>query len=76
MKIKKEHLDHMREKIAPLDTTDNRQRYKAAGLSWKRYAWDLLRAAGLIPWVCDTLYKEGLFDSHIDTALRAIVKSL
>lgn len=56
--------------------------YKEAGLSEKRYRWDLLyyaasRKAGTLPqhWICDVLYrKEDLNDNHIDTALRKITQ--
>ncbi len=49
--------------------------YRAAGLSDKRLHWDCLRAAGLTPWLCGSLYKY-LNDDHIDTALRAYFKKL
>ena len=53
--------------------------YAAQGLSAKRYRWDLLwyATAKVLPrnWVCDTLYNaENLNDTHIDSALRAIVE--
>ena len=76
MKIKKEHLEYMREKIAPFDNPSEREQYKASGFTSKRYRWDLLHFAGLTPWLCNTLYREGLNDDHIDTALRVIVKDL
>ena len=75
MKITNEHLEHMREAIAPLDTTERREAYKLGELSSKRHRWDLAREAGLIPFVCATLYKY-LDDTHIDTALRNIVPAL
>lgn len=75
MKITPEHLAIMKQAIIPMDTEEKRAIYKAAGLSDKRYQWDLLRQAGLIPFVCDTLYRYS-HDSHIDTALRSIVKPL
>ena len=58
--------------------------YREAGLSDKRYRWDLLRATKLpitdgcnesrvngITWICDNLYSY-MNDDHIDTALRKI----
>ena len=58
--------------------------YRKAGLSDKRYRWDLLRATKLpvsdgvidsevngITWICDALYPY-MDDRHIDTALRRI----
>ena len=75
MKIKPEHFAHMRATIAPLDTDFHRARYAAAGLSTTRYQWDLLRHAGLMTWLCDTLYAY-LDDVHIQTALNKIVAPL
>ena len=83
MKIKPEHLAFMRENIAPHDTPFHRDRYKSAGLSDKRYRWDLFFQAEAkrrpheptTKWMCDVLYTY-LSDDHIDTALRSIVKPL
>lgn len=75
LKIKPEHLDHMRQALAKWDTPFYRERYKAAGLSDMRFRGDALRAAGLMPWVCSDLYAY-LNDEHIDSALRHLVKSL
>ena len=83
MKIKQEHLEHLRAAIVPLDTEALRQRYLAGdfpksarvGDLYLRYRWDLLHMAGLTPYVCKNLYSY-LDDSHIDTALRSIVKPL
>jgi len=44
-------------------------------LTTTRYQWDIVRHAGLMTWVCDTLY-EYLNDTHIQTALNKIVKPL
>jgi hypothetical protein len=49
--------------------------YIAAGLTEKRFRWDVLKAGTSIQWLCDELYPY-LNDDHIDTALRAIVKGL
>lgn len=75
MKIKPEHLEHMRAALTPHDTEFHRSRYIAAGLSDTRYRWDILRHAGLMTWLCDVLYTY-LNDTHIDTALRSLVKPL
>jgi hypothetical protein len=48
--------------------------YEKMNLSGMRYRWDILRAAKLMPFVCDTLYKY-LDDSHIDSALRKITST-
>jgi len=41
----------------------------------QRYRWDLMDAAGLSPYVCEHVYKYAN-DTHIDTALKQIVKEL
>lgn len=75
MKIKPEHYEHMRAAIAPIDTNETRAAYIAAGRNTTQYQWDLLCAAKLMPWLCDTLYPY-LNDSHIQTALNKIVAPL
>lgn len=75
MKMQPQHLEHMRAAIAKFDTDFYRARYAAAGLTTRRYQWDLVRAAGLMPWLCDTLYTY-LNDSHIQTALNKLIKPL
>lgn len=75
MKIKPEHVQHMREALAKWNTDFHRSRYAAAGLSTKRFQWDAVRAAGLIPWICDTLYAYAN-DDHIQTALNRIIAPL
>ena len=75
MKMKKEHFDRMRDAIVPHDTQFHRMRYIEAGLSDKRYRWDLMRHAGLVPFICRELYSY-LDDKHVDTALAKIVPSL
>jgi hypothetical protein len=75
MKIKPEHLAHMKSAFEKWDTDYYRSRYQAAGLSTRRYQWDLVRAAGLTQWLCDTLYPYAN-DEHIQTALNRLVKPL
>ena len=75
MKIKPEHFAHLREALAKVDTDFHRGRYTNAGLSTRRYQWDAVQYAGLMPWLCDTLYTY-LNDDHIQTALNRIVKPL
>lgn len=75
MKITKSHLAHMSATIAPLDTPELRKAYKDAGLTDKRYRWDLSYRAGLTPWFCSEVYGYAN-DDHIDTALRSIVPAL
>ena len=75
MKIQASHYEHLAAAVAPLDTAERRAGYVAAGLSDKRYHWDLTYAASLTPWICSTLYPY-LNDDHIDTALRRIIPPL
>jgi hypothetical protein len=43
----------------------------------KRIRWDMLRACVPLDWLCDQLYKaENLNDTHIDSALKKIIKAL
>lgn len=75
LKMKPEHVARIEAAITPIDTEANRTRYAAAGLTDKRYRWDLLSAALGSIWICDELYKY-IDDTHIDSALRAIVPPL
>lgn len=85
MKITAEHREHMKQAMqarlasyppeshtAYLESIQKDPRVK----DWeKRYRWDLCYAAGLTPWICETLYSYAN-DSHIDTALKAIMKEI
>lgn len=73
MKLKPEHVEHMRAAIAALPEFSRitQAAYRSAGLSMKRWRWDLARAAGLIPYMCSDLYPYAN-DDHIDAALRVI----
>lgn len=86
MKIQPDHYAHMRDAIKatadalPSGTiADFRRRLTLAGREGcdveMRIRWDLCRLAGLIPYLCSTIY-DYADDSHIDTALRAIVREL
>jgi hypothetical protein len=75
MKITAEHFATLAAKVAPFDTPERREQYKAQGLTDKRYRWDLAYMAGCTRFICDALYSY-LDDTHIDTALRTIVKPL
>lgn len=83
MKIKPEHLAWLKAGIEPLDTVERRNLYLESRFPYadkvrelnKRYRWDLLHAAGLTGWLCDTLYRYA-HDDHVDSALRSIVKDL
>jgi hypothetical protein len=75
MKMQSAHFDHIAEKIAALDTPALRAAYRDAGLSLKRYQWDVTWKAGLSAYICNTLYPY-LNDDHIQTALNRIVSEL
>lgn len=75
MKIKPVHFETLSLAISSADTPERREAYRAAGLTTRRYQWDLVRIAGLMSWLCDNLYKY-LNDDHIQTALNRIVKPL
>ena len=75
MKMLPEHFAHMRARLEIVDTSVLRGRYANAGHSTKRYQWDAVRNAGLMPWFCDTLYTY-LNDDHIQTALNKLIKPL
>lgn len=75
LKITKEHFNMLADKIRPFDTPDRRKNYIRADLSDRRYRWDLLRLAGLIPAICNILYKY-INDEQIDSALKQIVPTL
>ena len=42
----------------------------------KRIRWDLLWMTVDSQWICDNIYPLGMNDTHIDTALRKIVREL
>lgn len=78
-KIKPEHFEALKTacfqalKDHPFDASE----YRAAGLSAKRYRWDVYNRATIngepsYRFTCDTLYPY-LDDTHIDSALRAIL---
>jgi hypothetical protein len=75
MKMQTAHFDHIAEKIAALDTPALRAAYRDAGLSLKRYQWDVTWKAGLSAYICDTLYPY-LNDDHIQTALNRIIPTI
>ncbi len=74
MKIESTHLEFMQNAIADFDTPAAAALYKSKGLTPKRYRWDCLYKAGLSKWICDNLYSY-MNDTHIDTALRNIIKN-
>jgi hypothetical protein len=75
MKMLKEHFDHIAAKISELDSPYQREVYRNAGLSLKRYQWDITYQVGLTAYICETLYPY-LNDDHIQTALNRIIGEL
>ena len=79
LKIKLEDYLYMqrklKDKLSSIGLTLNEAQQKCLeqGYSEKATRWYLLRGAGLIPFVCETLYQY-LDDNHIDSALKAIMK--
>lgn len=81
MKIKAEHYQHIKNELASLHLPDV-MAYKAklqASGQYKdfntRFMYDLQRAAGLLSFVCDTIYTYA-DDSHYQTALFKAGKEL
>ena len=79
MKIRPEHLQHLKSKIdalSPEFVASVKQsilaggKYKDFGM---RLRFDLLYAAVPSKWVCDNLYPY-MNDEHLNSALKAIVK--
>lgn len=90
MRMSNDTLRVLHGTIAPLDTPERRARYRAGDFSRadrvkdldQRYRWDLLWL-GYADRLDSTRWDlfaafdaEGLDDSHIDTALRALVRPL
>ena len=77
MKIRAEHYEHMRSEMVKALATLDPKRVAAyrAEVTPKRFRWDLVRGAGLVPFITGTLYAYA-DDTHIDTALRHIVANL
>jgi hypothetical protein len=75
MKMQSAHFDHIAAKINALDTPALRAAYRDAGLSLKRYQWDITYQVGLTAYICATLYPY-LNDDHIQTALNRIIPAL
>lgn len=81
MKIKPEHYEVIRTAIDALPK-DKLSKHKEALKGDarvkdidKRFRWDCLDVAVKAVWICDNLYSY-MDDTHIDTALRAVVKDL
>ena len=67
--MNKEYYNFLNTLILIHHSKELHQKYKDAGLSDKRYRWDLLFRSGFST---NVLYHDGLNDDNIDTALRKI----
>ena len=73
MKIRPEHFEYLKAAIQPHDTPARRLFYTQESINHMRYRWDLTYSVqGLSKWISDNLYTY-LDDTHIDSALRAII---
>ena len=70
LKIRREHIQAIRETIAPYASAELFQSYQAKDLSHKRYRWDLLWKSKFD--VCNLIYPYAN-DEHIDSVLRFLV---
>lgn len=81
MKIMREHFETLKTGITEKHNSmlqlhfADYNKYLRDGHSTTRIGFDLLHAAGLTPFVCDTLYKY-MDDTHIATAVKKIVSTL
>ncbi len=81
MKATKEDYEYFRTKIRHIYVTETLRNLfyshgKIQGFESKRFRWDLSFNAGLTTYICDTLYKAGMNDSHVDTLLKKVVSEL
>ena len=74
--MKQEHYDFLDKKVKEVLAArpEAAADYKEAKLSHMRFRWDVLRATGMMKFVCEELYKY-LNDDHIDSALRKMLGS-
>jgi len=75
MKIKPEDYAFLRDALNAANNEYTRANYRKQSNSLRGYQWYLVRGAGLLPFVCDTLYQY-LDDTHIQTALNRIIPEL
>ena len=82
MKISAESYNHMKAQIASIGAPKafaHRQFIINEGKSKdieKRLRWDLSYYANLTAYVCDEVYSQGCDDTHVDAALRSIMRDL
>ena len=79
MKMTQEHYDYMKQAIGNINIDAVKRSIMESGRVPKDYdkrlRFDCMYAAGLTKWVCDNLYSY-MDDSHINTALKSIMKEL
>jgi hypothetical protein len=79
MKMTKEHYKHIEQAIDAIPVKLRQSHFASLQLDNrvkdidKRFRWDCFNYAGLTQFACDMLYKY-LDDTHIDTALKSIMK--
>jgi len=73
LKIKQEHYKELARRVLSEIDAHPLSEYRALGLSEKRWRWDMVYRSGSINWLVEVLYKY-LDDTHIDSALRRIVR--
>lgn len=79
MKMKKEQMEELERRIDQwLEEREiylpyHYNLYKDAGLSFRRFIFDISYAAGLTPYICDQIYPAGMTDDHLFTALKKII---
>jgi len=72
MKMLPEHYEYLKREVeANLTVVPPLEEYQKAGMSAKRWRWDIMWAAKVSNWVGQNLYSY-LNDDHIDTALKKI----
>lgn len=84
MKITPTHLESLTQALTPLDTPERRAQYASGEFPRadavtdlnKRYRWDLLFATGPFSREWTTEVYKYADDTHIDTALRSVIKPL
>jgi len=82
MKITQIHYDTIKDQISSIWTSEKHESYRAHIIAdgkakdvEKRLRWDWSYRAKTTKWICENLYGY-LDDSHIDTALKSIVREL
>lgn len=72
MKITPEHCNYIRKAILAKGNTPTWPTYKAQGLTYRRWLWDILWNAGISPWISTNIYPYAN-DEHIETVLKSIL---